>query len=315
MAQVTRGRSEAPDAAGAQPRKKRLGKGLSALLGEYLPDPDAAVEAMQVVPVSQIAENPFQPRREFSEEQLRELESSVRENGLLQPLVVRPLAPGAAPGMHWELVAGERRLRVVRRLGWAEVPVVVKQVDDRAMLLLAIVENIQRSDLSPLEEAAGYRQLMDDFGLTQKEVAEGVGRDRSTVANLMRLLHLPASVQRLVTEQKLSMGHARALLGLDGERRIAEMAREVVKRGLSVRQTEGRVRQRRRQDSGKPRAAKPKADAHLQSLERELQREFGTAVRVRVTSADTGHIEIPFFNTDDFDRVMEILLAREGSRS
>ncbi|HWK88890.1 MAG TPA: ParB/RepB/Spo0J family partition protein, partial [Longimicrobium sp.] len=154
-------------------KKPRLGKGLSALLGEYSSAPGPAPgEAIRSVPTARIVANPFQPRREFTPEQLAELEDSIRQNGLLQPLVVRPAPAGAAEGGEWELVAGERRWRAVRRLGWSEVPVVVRELDDRSMLVLAIVENVQRADLSPLEEATAYRRLMDDFGFTQAEVAE-----------------------------------------------------------------------------------------------------------------------------------------------
>jgi ParB family transcriptional regulator, chromosome partitioning protein len=300
-------------------KKTRLGRGLGALLGEYLPDEDGggAPHGIRSVPVGRITSNPFQPRREFAAEQLAELEGSVRENGLLQPLVVRPAPADAPEGVQWELVAGERRWRVVRRLGWAEVPVVVKEVDDRTMLILAVVENVQREELSPLEEALAYRQLVDEFGMTQRDVAEKVGRDRSTVANLMRLLALPASVQRLVNEGALSMGHARAILGAGDERRMAELAREAAQNGLSVRSIEERVRQSRESaaDSPAPPSAANSraADPHLRHLEGELQRALGTAARIRVMKGESGRIEIPFYNADDFDRVIELLLEAEAT--
>lgn len=302
-------------------KKARLGKGLSALLGEYSqPQGETApTDGVRMVPVARIAPNPFQPRREFAEAQLAELEASIRQNGLLQALVVRP-APATAPeGAEWELVAGERRWRAVRRLGWAEVPVIVKEPDDRAMLVLAIVENVQRAELSPLEEAAGYQQLIDEFGFTQAEVAESVGRERSTVANLLRLLQLPASVQRMVNEGTLSMGHARAILGLEDERAMAEMAREAADGALTVRAVEERVRQRREGGERPPSppstaAAAPPADPHVRHLETELQRAMGTAVRIRVgASGKSGRIEIPFYNADDFDRVLELLLGEESA--
>jgi ParB family transcriptional regulator, chromosome partitioning protein len=296
----------------AEPRKTRLGRGLGALLGEYMPQEDSAAPVgIRSVPVSRIVSNPYQPRKEFAPEQLAELEASVRENGLLQPLVVRSARPGAPAGAQWELVAGERRWRVVRRLEWAEVPVVVKEVDDRTMLILAIVENVQREELSPLEEAMAYRQLTEEFGLTQREVAESVGRDRSTVANLMRLLALPASVQRLVNEGKLSMGHARAILGAADERQMAELAREAAESGLSVRAVEERVRESRPAASPSPSAGERGTDPHLRHLEGELQRALGTAARIRVLRGESGRIEIPFYNADDFDRVMELLLHAE----
>ena len=301
----------------AMPKKARLGKGLSALLGEYTQEP-AVQEGDQVTKAftSRITPNPFQPRREFTPEQLSELEESIRQNGLLQPLVVRRAPEDAPDGAEWELVAGERRWRAVRRLGWNEVPVVVRDIDDRAMLVLAIVENVQRADLSPLEEAAAYRRLMDDFGFTQAEVAESVGRERSTVANLLRLLALPASVQRLVNEGALSMGHARALLGLEDEREMADLARTAAATGMTVRAVEERVRDRK--PAPRPRDGAADApgtgDAHLRHLEAELQRAFGTQVRIRVQQGSAGRIEVPFFNADDFDRVIEILLGTEANK-
>jgi ParB family chromosome partitioning protein len=300
----------------AMAKKPRLGKGLSALLGEYNSEPAAAPgEPVNSVPTSRITPNPFQPRREFTPEQLAELEDSIRQNGLLQPLVVRRAKEGAAEGAEWELVAGERRWRAVRRLGWSEVPVVVREIDDRAMLVLAIVENVQRADLSPLEEATAYKRLMDDFDFTQAEVAESVGRERSTVANLLRLLSLPPSVHRLLDEGKLLMGHARALLGLENEREIADLARVAADSGMTVRAVEERVRDRRPAAKSKDAPAEPaRGDAHLRHLEAELQRAFGTQVRIRVQGGSGGRIEIPFLNADDFDRVLELLLGSGSKR-
>lgn len=314
MAEKTAARPTAPDAAEPRGKKTRLGKGLGALLGEYLPhDAGPTDNGYRVVPVSHIVANPLQPRREFTEPQLAELEASIRENGLLQPLVVRPAPSQAPPGAEWELVAGERRWRAVRRLGWTEVPVVVREMDDRTLLLLAIVENVQRADLSPLEEAEGYRRLIDEFGYTQLEVAESVGRERSTVANLLRLLQLPASVQRLVSAGSLSMGHARAILGLSDERRMADLARRAVDEGLSVRAVEEEVRRKRTReapavDERKRRDGK-KGDAHVRHLERELQKTLGTAAKIHVGAGQSGRIELPFYGGDDFDRLVEILLG------
>ena len=321
----------------AAPKKGRLGKGLSALLGEYgagqEPASEVTGQSLRSLSTSRIAPNPFQPRREFAPEQLAELEESIRQNGLLQPIVVRAATSATPEGADWELVAGERRWRAVRRLGWTEVPAVVKELDDRAMLILAIVENVQRAELSPLEEAQGYRQLIDEFGFTQAEVAESVGRERSTVANLLRLLQLPASVQRLVSDGALSMGHARAILGLEDEREMAALAREAVDRSLSVRMVEERVRSRRAPGAGStdgvassaveasaPPSAPPSSgglgDPHLRSLEADLQRALGTAARIHVKgSTKSGRIEIPFYNADDFDRVLEFILGREQDRA
>ncbi|HET7275019.1 MAG TPA: ParB/RepB/Spo0J family partition protein [Longimicrobiaceae bacterium] len=296
--------------------KKRLGKGLSALLGEYLPEEGQSDAGVQVVSVAEIAPNPLQPRSEFSAEQLAELEASIRENGLLQPLVLRPASAASPEGARWELVAGERRWRAIRRLGWSEVPALIKQIDDRTLLVLAIVENVQRADLSPLEEAAGYRRLIDEFGYTQREVAETVGRERPTVANLLRLLHLPASVQRMVGEGGLSMGHARAILGLGDERKMAALARTAAADGLSVRAVEERVRSLNNPKSAVPKKdSKSTGDAHLRHLESELQRALGTAARIRVKKGKSGTVEIPFYNPEDFERVMDLLLGVEAGRS
>lgn len=299
-------------------KKRRLGKGLGALLGEYLPEEDAsASEGYRTLPVSSITPNPYQPRREFSAEHLAELESSIAENGLLQPLVVRP-ASGELPGVEWELVAGERRLRAIKRLGWTEVPAVIREMDDQTLLVLAIVENVQREGLSPLEEAEGYRQLIEEFGYTQKEVATSVGRERSTIANLLRLLQLPASVQRLVSEGALSMGHARAILGVGDERIMADLARRAVSEGLSVRAVEGLVRKRRESGDSQSNGTQPQSppapreSAHVRKLESELQRLMGTAVRIQVGRDRKGKIEIPFYDADDFDRVVELLLGEEA---
>jgi ParB family transcriptional regulator, chromosome partitioning protein len=304
-------------------RKPRLGKGLTALLGDFSAETQQAIatgQGVREVPTSRIAANPFQPRREFAPEQLAELEESIRKNGLLQPLVVRPRGESTPDGADWELIAGERRWRAVRRLGWSQVPVVVREIDDRAMLVLAIVENVQRAGLSAMEEAAAYKQLIDEFGYTQAEVADSVGRERSTVANLLRLLGLPASVQRMVNEGQLSMGHARALLGLDDEREMADLARQAVDAGMSVRTVEERVRQLRPATAG-PADRSTMAgvrqavdDPHVRHLEADLQRALGTAVRIRVTSGKAGRIEIPFYNADDFDRVLELILGPEEER-
>lgn len=304
-------------------RKPRLGKGLNALLGDFSAETQQAIatgEGVREVPTSRIAANPFQPRREFAPEQLAELEESIRKNGLLQPLVVRPRSAATPEGADWELIAGERRWRAVRRLGWSQVPVVVREIDDRAMLVLAIVENVQRAGLSALEEATAYKQLIDEFGYTQAEVADSVGRERSTVANLLRLLQLPASVQRMVNEGQLSMGHARAILGLEDEREMADVARQAAEAGMSVRAVEERVRQLRPGTPGPADRATTAGvrqavdDPHVRHLEAELQRALGTAARIRVTSGKSGRIEIPFYNADDFERVLELLLGPEEER-
>jgi len=291
-------------------KRDRLGKGLGALLREHITEDDATARApATALPVGSIVPNPYQPRREFSEEELADLTASLRENGLLQPIVVRPAS--GAPG-RWELVAGERRWRAGMRLGWKEIPAVVRDVDDRTLLVLALVENLQRSQLSPLEEAEGYQRLAEEFRLTQQQVAEVVGKDRSTVANAMRLLHLPSSVRQLLREGRITAGHARALLGLENDRRIAEVAKQAAAEGWSVRDVEAHVK-RARQPT---RAAQPKEKTRAPTermLEEELQRIFGTDVRIRRTRGNRGRIEIPFFSAEDFERIFELMAGQSAT--
>lgn len=290
-------------------RKERLGKGLGALLGEYLGDEAESMEARTVL-VSAVHPNPFQPRREFKEEELADLERSIGENGLLQPIVVRP-AGNRRGSDRWELVAGERRWRAVTRLGWQNVPAIIREVDDRTLLVLALVENLQRAELNALEEAQGYQQLQDEFGLTHQEVAEAVGKDRSTVANMLRLLQLPVFVRRLVAAGELSAGHARALLGLDDERRIRAMAERAVAESWSVRETESQVRADRPGKGRKRRKSPEASDPARKELETALQRLLGTDVRIRSTQGGTkGRIEIAFYDPDDFERVFELLAGK-----
>ncbi len=289
-------------------KRDRLGRGLGALLGEYLGDDGVQAKPAEARPiaVASIAPNPFQPRREFSPEELEDLTSSIRENGLLQPIVVRPAAPGSTAT--WELVAGERRWRAVSRLGWTEVPALVRELDDRAMLVLALVENLQRSGLSALEEAAGYQQLADEFGLSQQEIAQAVGKDRSTVANALRLLQLPSSVRQLVTEGRLSAGHARALLGIGNDHQMSVLARRAADEGWSVRQVEAEVQRTRPKKLTRTKAERPR-EAAERRLEEELQRVLGTAVKIRRTRGMKGRIEIPFYSAEDFERLYELLVG------
>lgn len=289
-------------------KKERLGKGLGALLGEYLGDEAVGMEARSI-PVSEVHPNPFQPRREFKEEELADLVSSIGENGLLQPIVVRP-AGNRRSSDRWELVAGERRWRAVTRLGWKEIPAVIREVDDRTLLVLALVENLQRSGLNSLEEAEGYQQLQDEFGLSQQQVAEAVGKDRSTVANMLRLLQLPASVRRLVVRGELTAGHARALLGLPDEHRIREVAEQAVAEGWSVRKTEARVREDGPAKRTRRKRSRAK-DPGQKELETELQRLLGTDVKIRqARGGSKGRIEIAFYDPDDFERVYELLAGK-----
>lgn len=286
-------------------RRDRLGKGLGALLGEYL-DPEVDEAEVRRLRVASIVPNPLQPRRTFTEEELSELAESIRQNGLLQPLVVRP-APGSPD--RYELVAGERRLRAVGRLGWDDVPVLVRDASDETLLVLALVENLQRQALNPLEEAEGYQMLGDRFEMTQAEIARAVGKDRSTVANLLRLLQLPASIRKLVESGALSAGHGRALLAVEDGVRAAALARQAVKEGWSVRDVERRVSRARGATAGK-KAKERKVDPVLRAIEQALQEELGTRVTVKQKRGGKGTIEISFHGSEDFERVFEIVTGR-----
>jgi ParB family chromosome partitioning protein len=258
--------------------------------------------------MAQIRPNPMQPRKEFREDELADLEASLRVNGLIQPVTVRP----APSGSGYELIAGERRFRAAQRLNWTEIQAIVREVGDKELLTLALVENLQRTDLNPIEEAEGYQQLMTSYSLTQQETADIVGKDRSTVANMLRLLGLPASVRRQVREGALSLGHARALLALGDDIRIADLAKIVIAEGLSVRAVEQRVRETTggraasRKAGAKSSDARP-AEARL--IEEQLRRKFQTDVKLTLTGKAQGQISLSFYNNEDLSRLLELLLG------
>lgn len=283
-----------------EPRTRRLGRGLEALLGPALVEARAEGATRQV-PLSALRPNPYQPRHDFPEEALAELTESLRTSGLLQPIVVRP-----ANG-HYEIIAGERRWRAAERLGWQEIPAVVREVDDRTLLALALVENLQRDGLSPIDEARGYHRLMTEFNASHADVAELVGRDRSTVANAVRLLKLPEAVQRMLHEGRLTTGHARALLQVADEHMITRLASNIVERGLSVREVETLARgdkpATRRAVRGRRRPT-----PQLQRVEDALRRRLQTDVYV-VTRGKGGRITINFYSNDDLARLLEIVLG------
>ncbi|MCZ0936205.1 MAG: ParB/RepB/Spo0J family partition protein [Gemmatimonadetes bacterium] len=283
--------------------ERRLGKGLAALLGENLGTDRVAAEAE--IPVEAIQANPFQPRGDFDPARLAELADSIRENGLLQPVVVRPV------GDAFEIVVGERRFRAIQSLGWTSVPALVRTLDDEQMLVVALVENLQRHDLSALEEARGYRRLMRDFDLTQEEVGRHVGRDRSTVANALRLLALPEAVLGLLAKGDLSAGHGRALLTLSTPEEQTRVALKAVERGWSVRETERRVRRGRATPRGrqKTRGKEPAkaGDPVVRRVEVGLERGFGTQVRIRTRSDGAGEVVVRFHDTDDFLRLVALM--------
>jgi ParB family transcriptional regulator, chromosome partitioning protein len=287
---------------------RRLGRGLEALLGPVSREQAVAEGALRELLVSQIRPNPFQPRRSFDETALAELAASIKASGLLQPLVVR------ANGVSFELIAGERRWRAVQQLGWAKVPVVVKEADDRQLLTLALIENLQRDDLTPIDEATGYQRLMDEFTMPQAEVARLVGKDRSTVSNSLRLLKLPTDVQTMLEQRELTEGHARALLGLADPAEIGRVAKEAAEQGWSVRETEARVRGETLQAGprGRIKRAKPPArtaTAEIRRVEDALRQRLGTDVRVTARRKGRGFVTVSYYSNDDLARLLELMLG------
>lgn len=295
-------------------RSDRLGRGLSALLGEYAGGtPVAAGDAAPPakLPVRAIAPNPFQPRRDFQTADLAELAASIEVNGLLQAIVVRR----SATGRTFELVAGERRLRAVKQLGWRDVPAQIQDVDDQTLLVHALVENIQREDLGPLEEARGYETLRDIFGLSQQKIATAVGKSRSTVANMLRLLTLPPSVRRLLEEGSLSMGHGRAILAVDDPVRAAEIARAAVAERWSVRKTERKVREAREAtgEAAASRTGEDEADPAIGVLEEALGGHLGARVAIQWKGKGTGAIRIAFNGPRELERLFAAVTGQEAS--
>src|SRR5881296_2339578 len=284
--------------------RRRLGRGREALLGPTREQAEREGSLVELA-IADIRPNPYQPRRDVDPTALDELKASILKAGLLQPVVVR-----AAPGNGgYELIAGERRLRACQALGWERIPAVKRDVDDRTVLTLALIENLQRDDLSPVDEARGYERLIAEFSLAQQDVADAVGRDRSTVANALRLLKLPATVLALLHEGRLSVGHARALLALDDPRAVAAVAKEAVDLGLSVRDVEDRVR------GGRAPVRRPRLKQGLgqgpevRRIEDALRRRLGTDVRVTLRAKGKGQIHLHFYSNDDLARLLELILS------
>jgi ParB family transcriptional regulator, chromosome partitioning protein len=284
---------------------KRLGRGLEALLGPVSREQAEASGALREVPITSVRPNPYQPRTHVDEAALAELAASIEASGLLQPVVVRP-KDGA-----YELIAGERRWRAAQRLGWARIPAVVKDADDQTLLTLALIENLQRHDLSPIDEAAGYQRLSEEFRLPQAEIARIVGRNRSTVANLLRLLQLPEEVQAMVHRGELSEGHARALLTVGDPERILALARDAVAHGWSVREMESLVNGARQRTDGSRAAGRktPRGQvaADVKRVEDALRKRLGTDVRVTARRRGRGFLTISYYSNDDLARLLELI--------
>ena len=293
----------------AKAKKRGLGKGLSALIsstGEVKDDTEgteldsAAVgeRILQLDPHT-IEPNPRQPRMRYSEEALQELAESIRLDGVQEPVIVRKV------GDRYELVSGERRVRATIMAGLKAVPAICRQVSDADMLKLGLIENIQREDLNPIELAGAYRTLINEFDWTQEELADQVDKNRATFANTLRLLNLPVDVQRHLADDRITMGHARALLALDSAQKQSEGCRNIIEKGLSVRQAEKLAAPPRpkRRDAAK--------DAALTALEDELRRLLGTRVTMRPRDKQRGRIEIEYFNLDDLDRILDLLRRKQ----
>jgi ParB family chromosome partitioning protein len=268
--------------------------------------------ALRELPVSNVLPNPFQPRTQIKEEDLAELTASIEASGLLQPVIVRPR------NGKYELIAGERRWRAIQRLGWPKIPAVVRDVDDQTLLTLALIENLQRDDLTAIDEASGYQRLAEQFELPQAEIARLVGRDRSTIANLLRLLKLPDEVKTLIQEGKLSEGHARALLAVSDEGDIVRFANEAIQQGWSVRETETRVRGEAVAGNGatvstetrqRPSVGKKPAPADVRRVEDALRKRLGTDVRMTSRRRGRGFITISYYSNDDLARLLELILG------
>jgi ParB family chromosome partitioning protein len=308
--------------------KPALGRGLGALLGgnTALTQPVSAApipggtstpapspvpenrEQVQRVPLDRIRASPLQPRKDFSAEALKELSDSIREQGIVQPLIVRER------NGNFELIAGERRWRASQLLNLPDVPVIVREADDRSVLELALIENLQRENLNALEEALGYSQLAEQFQLTQEEIATKVGKSRAAVANATRLLRLPAPVQTFIREGRLSVGHAKVILGLADEKSQKIAAEHIIKDGLNVRQSEGLIakmqsRSTRKTEADVPTGAAPAGDPHVANLESKLRDVFATKVKVNYTLGK-GSVELSFYSDAELERLLQLLGVR-----
>ena len=282
-------------------KRPALGRGLSALIPDS-PSPAAAPAAdrSMEIDIDLLRPNKFQPRTQIVDDRIEDLSRSIRSNGMIQPIVARKVDGG------YEIIAGERRWRAAQRAGLLKVPIVVRDIPEDRLLAVALIENIQREDLNPIEEAFAYRRLSDEFHLTQEQIADAVGKDRSSIANFVRLLRLPQEVRANVASNALTMGHARALLGLSDEGAQLRVARDIVARSLSVRETEALIRK-----AAQPADAKPEkpTDVHTRAAEEKLRLALGTRARI-VRKGKGGRIEIDFTSEDELQRIYEMLTER-----
>lgn len=285
--------------------ERKLGRGLDSILGEARSLEGGAGEELVNLKVGEIHASPYQPRQEFDEPRLAELANSIRQSGVLQPVIVRPGTSG------YELVAGERRVRAARMAGLKEIPAIIRNYGDDDVLLLSLVENVQRDDLNPIDKAIAYRRLVSHLGATQEEVATRLGLDRSSVANMIRLLELPEEIRELVRKGAMGMGHARAILSLRDEVDRLRMAERIVRDELSVRAVEALVR------DGRPlpptRKTNPRKTPQIQALEAELRALLGTKVSIQDRKGK-GRIQIEYYGVEEFERILDLLKGSPEAR-
>jgi ParB family chromosome partitioning protein len=285
-------------------KRRGLGRGFDALINKDVPAPDSPEEnaSLKQLPVANIQRGRYQPRSVFDEAALAELAESIKAQGIVQPVVVRPVGEAEHGGTQYELIAGERRWRAAQLAGLHEVPAVIRDVPDESAIAMALIENIQRENLNPLEEAVALKRLMDEFGMTHQQVAEAVGRSRAAVSNLLRLLELSLQVKPMVEAGELDMGHARALLPLPVEQQLA-VAQKVVAGGLSVRATEAMVRKIMQGDDAATKANEA-VDPDVAKLERDLSDRIGAPVAVRYNNAGKGQLTIKYSSLDELDGIL-----------
>jgi len=277
---------------------RALGKGLSALIPEKVDLTNA--ESLTKIKTSNVKVNSNQPRKHYDDERLSELIASVKEKGVLQPILVREKDGG------YEVIAGERRLRAARALNMEEVPVVIKEVSDQEALVLALIENIQREELNPIEEADAYKRLLEDYSFTQEDVARSVGKDRSTISNILRLLKLPEEIQRSIAKGAISEGHARALLSVENKRELKQLFEYSIKKGLSVRELEQLVKTGLGLKYRREKSKLTKKDYNVVALEERLQQILGTKVSI-MAQKKRGKVVIEYYSNEDLDRIINII--------
>lgn len=278
--------------------QKGLGRGLGALLGDLTEEPEST-GGLKTLPLHKIEPNPNQPRRDFDDEELEALAESIRQHGIIQPLTVREM-----PNGYYQIIAGERRWRASRLAGLDEVPVVIMEADDRKAMELALIENLQRQDLNPIEEAEGYERLMKQFGLTQEQVAKRVVKSRSAVANALRLLALPTEVRTMVSEGEISGGHARAVLAVNEADKRVEAARQMV--GLSVRQSEALAKRMNKKPVEKPEQSPEVSVDYIAELEKELESALGRKISIQ-QGKHSGQLTLEYYGAEDLERLSEAL--------